>query len=246
MTTSSEIKAMAFEAGADLCGIAPVGRFFSAPEGYHPFNIYPKTRSVLVIAKREPESVLYSTSAVAYTFATEVIRNDVYRITLDLVMKLEKKGITAIPIPSGFYAFWDEERTTGMGILSLRHAGQLAGLGVIGKNTLLQNKNFGNLIKLGAILTNIELDGDPLDDRSVCKDSCSLCIKSCPMGAINEGYVDQFKCRKKSNVKTKKGNTLEACNICRKVCPHRAGNNRLTDEIPLMVSSLLKVKNLLG
>ncbi len=34
--TSREVKEIAYKLGAELCGIAGLGRFSDAPEGYHP------------------------------------------------------------------------------------------------------------------------------------------------------------------------------------------------------------------
>ena len=48
-------------------------------------------------------------------------------------------------------------RKEQFGYISLKHAAEIAGLGVIGKNYLLTNPQYGNLIWLSAILTNAEL-----------------------------------------------------------------------------------------
>jgi epoxyqueuosine reductase QueG len=243
MTTSVKIKEMARSYGADLCGIAPVERFAKAPNGFHPFDIYSGTKSVIVIAVRESESPFYSRSAVPYTFATEMALQKVFSITFQLVIKLEERGITAIPIPTEPYEYWDADAKTGKGILSLKHAGQLAGLGVIGCNTLLVNRKFGNLIRLGAILTNEYLPGDPLEELSLDCEDCNLCVRSCPAGAIEDGCVSQSLCRPNSNVTNEKGYALYACNNCRKVCPHRAGIDGYKLEMPTELSNLIKVKN---
>ena len=42
MMTANEIKSTALELGVDLCGIAPVDRFSSAPKGFHPNDVYSK------------------------------------------------------------------------------------------------------------------------------------------------------------------------------------------------------------
>jgi epoxyqueuosine reductase len=245
MITSAEIKDMARRSGADLCGIAPVERFEHAPAGFHPSDIYPGTKSVITIAKREIESTLFSKSTVAYTFATEMILAEVFRLTMLLVTILEDKGITAIPVPSEPYEYWDEKEQTGKGILSLKHAAQLCGLGVIGKSTLLINRKFGNLIRLGVILTDAELEGDMLEDFVFCKDSCNLCIKSCPVNAIEGTSVIQKKCRPNSSITNKKGYSLYTCNTCRKVCPYRAGlkYNKMYDQVKL--KTIIQIRHLM-
>lgn len=239
------IKELAQKLGADLCGIAPVERFENAPIGFHPFDIYPGTKSVIVFAKREAESALYSKSPVPYTFFTEIALQKVYTITYEFTCELEKAGFIAIPIPSEPYEYWDEVTSTGKGILSLKHAGYLAGLGVIGKNTLLVNRKFGNLIRLGAILTNAKLEGDMVQDFKSCSDTCNLCVKNCPVNAINCVEVNQAKCRPNSNKINKKGYAIYACNICRKVCPNRAGLSNRIEIVPIRFRDLIKVKDCL-
>jgi epoxyqueuosine reductase len=244
MTTSVKIKEMTRSYGADLCGIAPVERFANAPNGFHPFDIYSGTKSVIVIAVREAESPFYSRSAVPYTFATEMALQKVFMIAFQMVCKLEERGIIAVPIPTEPYEYWDAEKMTGKGILSLKHAGYLAGLGVIGRNTLLVNRTYGNLIRLGAILVNESLPGDRIEELSLNCEDCNLCVRSCTTSAIKDGHVEQSLCRPKSNYTTEKGYSLYACNNCRKVCPHRAGIDgyKLNDQVQL--SSFIKVKNL--
>ena len=50
--TSELVKRVAKENGADLIGIAPVSRFKDAPPETNPLNIYPKTKSIVVMANR--------------------------------------------------------------------------------------------------------------------------------------------------------------------------------------------------
>jgi epoxyqueuosine reductase len=138
-------------------------------------------------------------------------------------MRLQDLGITAVLIPSEPYEYWDEEKREGKGILSLKHAGYLAGIGVLGKNTLLLNDSLGNMITLGAVLVNTELEGDTIAQYKICSEKCQLCIESCPAKALDGTKVEQKLCREKSNLVTKKGYALYTCNICRRVCPKGRG-----------------------
>ena len=63
---------------------------------------------------------------------------------------------------------WDPERQHGQAILSLRHAGYFAGLGQLGKNNLLINEKFGNMIQIGALLLADRLAPDPLAAYEAC------------------------------------------------------------------------------
>ena len=138
-------------------------------------------------------------------------------------MELEKRMIVAVPVPSVPYDYWDEQELTGKGILSMRHAGYLAGLGVMGRNSLLYHYEYGNLIKLGALLVNTEIEPDPVQTFTFCSDSCNLCVDSCPVNAISNSSVNQKKCRPNSEKKNKRGVEITVCHTCRSVCPYRAG-----------------------
>jgi epoxyqueuosine reductase len=242
MKTTAEIKNGAYQFGADLCGVANVERFNETQKGFHPFDIYSGTKSVIVIATREAESTLYSKSHIPYTFSSEMALRKIFNITYNLCLELEKSGVIAVPIPSEPYEYWDEESMTGKGILSLKHAGYLAGLGVIGRNTLLMNQKYGNLIRLGAILCNKELESDPLADFTFCSDLCNQCVNNCPTGAINGGSVQQSACRMHSNYTNEKGYSLETCNVCRKICPYRSGFKK-EESNPIELKKIVLVKN---
>ncbi len=222
--TCHEIKELARDLGSDLCGIAPVERFADAPEGFRPIDIYAETRSAVVIGKTLPEAAFVSPNPVPYTFACNTILDDVSRITCEMSIRLQEMQVTAVPMPSEPYMHWDEQEHHGQGILSLRHAAWLAGLGTLGRNTLLINKALGNRITLGALLLNIELKGDPISDYKPCRDNCQACIQTCPAKALDGETVTQKLCRQESQLVTKKGYALYACNKCRLVCPSGRGS----------------------
>ena len=221
--TAEQFKEMAKALDTDLCGIASVDRFEEAPEGFRPQNIFSETKSVIVLAKRFPEGVFSSKSPVPYTFACEVILREVFRITCEFALKLQDAGITAVPIPSEPYEYWDSDAKEGKGILSLRHAGYLAGLGVLGKNMLLTNDIYGNRITLGALLVDTALKGDPIAQYAFCSDDCRLCVEKCPGKALGGASVVQKLCREKSQLTTAKGYALYTCNVCRSICPSGKG-----------------------
>src|SRR5512139_845963 len=183
--TAIDIKSTASDLRADLCGIAPVDRFSSAPKGFHPNDIYADCQSVLVFAKRLPAGSLFASSCIPYTYINRLITEEIDALTLTLSRKLDALGVKNVPIPSDDPSeYWEPDRSYARGILSLRHAGLLAGLGVLGKNTLLINNRFGNMIQLGALLLNFQLEGDPIAAYETCKGDCELCIRSCPKSAL--------------------------------------------------------------
>ena len=221
---SKEIKEMIFDLGADLCGIAPVSRFENAPEGFHPVDIYADCKSVIVFAKRVPTASLDALNCVPYTHVNNILTQQVDKLGVEISLALEDQNINAVSIPSDDpYEHWEADKKYGRAILSLRHAAYLAGLGKIGKNTLLINDEYGNMIQIGAVLVDIKLEGASLAEYIVCPDGCSVCIDSCPTNALDGITVEQKLCRPLSNFKTKKGYILKKCNSCRYVCPNRNG-----------------------
>ena len=224
MIDANAVKEIAMKLGADLCGIAPVDRFDEAPEGFRPANIYPECRSVLVFARRLPTASLFISNCVPYTHVNDLITREVDSLTLQLSLRLEDLGLNNVLIPSDDpYNHWEPERKYGRAILSLRHAGMLAGLGKLGKNTLLINEQFGNMIQIGAVLLEADLAADTPANYEVCPDDCNLCLDSCPSAALDGETVKQHLCRPMSNFQTAKGYNLKKCYLCRSVCPSALG-----------------------
>jgi len=219
-----DVNRMVMNHGADLFGIAGIERFNDAPKGFHPTDIYIKTRSVIVFAKRLPTGSLFAESCVPYTHANTLIMHEVDRMTLAIASDLEAIGINTVIIPTDDpYEWWDEGSKTGRAILSLRHAAQLAGLGIIGRNNLLVNDRFGNMIQIGALLTDTEINQSPLAGYKTCPPNCRICIDSCPAKALNGTTVEQQLCRPLSIYRNEKGYILKKCYECRKRCPLALG-----------------------
>jgi epoxyqueuosine reductase QueG len=224
MPNSDEIKAIVAGLGADLCGIAPAERFSGAPEGFRPTDIYRDARSVVVFARRLPAQILFADNPVPYSRINNLMAEECDRLALELSLRLERAGVGAVAIPSDDpYEYWESERRYGRAILSLRHAGHLAGLGVLGKNTLLVNRDLGNMIQLGAVLVDAALEGDTVLDFDPCPPGCSLCMDECPKGALDGTTVNQTTCREISCYVNERGFVIKKCNTCRSICPNSLG-----------------------
>ncbi|MBP2654708.1 MAG: queG 5 [Firmicutes bacterium] len=221
--TANQIKDKAKLFGADLCGVAPVERFLDAPIGFQPTDVLKTCKSVVVFASRFPVSTLTSTQA-SYTFVRNKMIEKLDSIAFNFSMELESYGICAVPVPSSEpYEYWDDERKHGQGILSLKHSAVRAGLGKLGKNTLLVNDKLGNMLWLGAVLVDIELEADKLADYEACLASCRVCLDSCPTQALDGTTISQKKCRSTMAKCTDGGGWVISCNICRKICPNHKG-----------------------
>ncbi len=209
--------------GADICGVANIDRFENIPFGFHPKDIYKDCKSVIVFAKHMPKGLSCVSPRIIYIKATDINLAELDRISYLASIEIEKLGGIAIPLPSDSpYEYWDNDNMTGKGLLSMRHAAMLAGLGSIGKNTLIINRHYGNMINIGAVLSNLDLESDPLAEE-LCIPSCHLCIDSCPQKALNGNTTNQKLCREFTYSENERGFGVCNCNKCRTICPRAFG-----------------------
>jgi len=218
---TNEIKELALSKGADLVGIAPVSRFELAPQDHSPQDILADARTVIACAKRIPNSVVVDGPATSYHVYMDVVEDQLDLIAYQIALFIEQHGGLAIPVSAdGPYYDWDEQNLRGRGDLSHKHAAQAAGLGRLGKNALLITPEFGNRVHLVSVVTNLDLEPDPLIDKELCPPECTLCIEVCPVGAILDGQrVMQKICRPYMFSELPRGTMIESCRECRKVCP---------------------------
>ena len=117
---SKDVKEIAFNLGAELCGIASIDRFDDAPEGSHPLDILPTCKSVISFVCRFPAGTLACKSAVPYTRVRNSITPKMDAIALNLTIELEKRGVLAIPIPTN-ESLMDTKTQRWRSIISQRH-----------------------------------------------------------------------------------------------------------------------------
>lgn len=103
-----------------------------------------------------------------------------------------------------------------------------SGLGWIGKNSLLLNKDAGSYFFLAELVIDLELEYDgPVKDHC---GTCTACMDACPTDAIPQPYVvDGSRCISyftielrediPTGVKGKFENWIFGCDICQEVCP---------------------------
>jgi epoxyqueuosine reductase len=114
-------------------------------------------------------------------------------------------------------------------ILERSHA-QQAGLGFIGKNTMLIHPRRGSYLFLGEILTTQAFDTYDSPHRASMCGSCTRCLNACPTDAFPAPYVlDARRCISYLTIELKTsipvemrsmmGNWIYGCDICQEVCP---------------------------
>lgn len=221
--TSADIKSRAQEWSADLCGIAAADRFSTAPASYRPSDVLPGCRSVVVLAKRFLTSTLAADSTIPYTIVRNYLSAEMDRLAIQLSYHLESLGARAIPTGAIGPCRCEKETRKSMGLVSLKHAAVQAGLGTMGKNTLLINDKFGNMIWLGAVLTTLDLEPDAPVEYEGCLDKCRLCLDVCPVQAMDGVSIDQRKCWQHAFGADEEGEWRIRCFKCRDVCPNKLG-----------------------
>jgi len=222
---TQQVKESAYGLGADLCGIASVDRFQKAPEGFHPCDVLHDCKSVIVIGVRFLKSTLDAKSTIPYTVVRNELSVKMNLMAIQLASILEKNGICAVPTGAIGPDEYDQKTGKYRGIISLKHAAVLAGLGKIGKNTLLVNREFGNMVWLNAVLTTANLDGDPIAAYKACIPNCTLCLDSCPVKALDGVSMNQKDCWHYAFGEKDGGEWRIKCFLCRKICPNCLGLN---------------------
>ena len=150
--------------------------------------------------------------------------HDVLRERLDALIESLREQFTA---PFDARAYVDT------GPVQERVLAKYAGLGWLGKNTLLLNQVLGSFFFLGVILTTLDLQptlgANQLPPPDLCG-TCRRCLDACPTQAFVEPYVmDARKCISYLTIelhgpipeefREPMGNHLFGCDICQDVCP---------------------------
>jgi epoxyqueuosine reductase len=125
------------------------------------------------------------------------------------------------PVPNRWY--------TDTGPILERDLAHRAGLGWIGKNSMLINPRMGSYFFLSEILLGIKLEPAPRFHADRCG-SCTRCIQACPTGCITDHRtIDSRRCISYLTIELKGpiprpmrslvGNRVFGCDVCQQVCP---------------------------
>jgi epoxyqueuosine reductase len=131
---------------------------------------------------------------------------------------------------------------------------QRSGLGWVGKNGNLINKQSGSFYFIGTLITDIELEYDEPFAKDYCG-TCNRCIDECPTDAIlPDKVVDGSKCISYFTIELKemmipgemKGkfdNWMFGCDVCQDVCPWNRFSKPHHEESFTPIPEILNLSN---
>lgn len=189
----------------------------------HPRHVLEGTRSIVMLAMpyatEPPSKTASGTGRVSRYAWGEVDYHDFIRDRLHQLADFLRD-------------FVPEARTRGVvdtAPLLEREFAQLAGLGWIGKNSLLLSKHAGSYFFLAALLTDQELSYDAAHETDHCG-TCTACLDACPTDAFVGPYVlDATRCISYLTIELQDvippelrsgmGDWVFGCDVCQDVCP---------------------------
>jgi len=209
-------------AAGHQAGMAYMERY--SAQRSHPRSIFEGVRSVVVVsvvygrpeARAVPAGVTQGKIA---QYARGADYHDVLRQKLEALLSWLR---TESPDASG-------RGVVDTAPLLERDFARLAGLGWIGKNTMLISRRLGSFTFLGALLVDIELTYDTPHEANHCG-SCTRCLDACPTEAFVGPYqLDSRRCISYWTIEhhgmmpDKPAAQLDGwvfgCDICQEVCP---------------------------
>jgi ferredoxin len=194
--TSEMIKDYAKKIGLDDVGIASIDRFKNAPALFDPKNIFPEAKSVIVTVMRIPRGsyrgIEEGTHWHNYTFYSYNRLNTLFRplLTYKLACFIEDHGFEAAPHYPGVPERNPAEKPVAPGKVpanvtaNIRLMGVGAGVGEMGHSKVFLNPKFGPRVRLGCILTDAQLEPDPIIEPGTICNKCGRCVRDCPGNAI--------------------------------------------------------------
>jgi epoxyqueuosine reductase len=144
------------------------------------------------------------------------------------------------------------------GPLLERAFAQRAGIGFIGKNTMVITKGLGSWVFLASVITTLDLPLDAPDVRSC--GECRLCIDACPTQAISAPFeLDARRCISyltiehdgpiDPDLRGKTEGWIFGCDICQEVCPHNVPNRHSlrslagNPSLPITLAEILSISS---
>ncbi|MBI2853435.1 MAG: epoxyqueuosine reductase [Chloroflexi bacterium] len=144
----------------------------------------------------------------------EYLSGRVTKAAYDIARTSHRNGLKALPLPAVGCPI---DARFIMSVFSYKHAGQAAGLGYIGRSSLLITPNHGPRVRLACCLTEAVLEPTAAAEPGMCE-GCDICIENCPSKALSvpqpgEPYaINKFACSAFRNA-------AGGCAECMRLCP---------------------------
>ena len=191
-------------------------------------SLLPGVQSVVVFGKevlKEVVVLLKSSKNVGEAEPAELfgphsdyVNGRLTKAAYDLTALFRKEGSRSLPLPA---AGCPTDQRFLKAVVSYKHAAQLAGLGTIGRHSLLITPEFGPRVRLSCLLTEAPSEAPLPPEKNYCL-ACDACLRACPSQALQapapgEAYsMNKFACRTYRNA----GLT---CGVCIKTCDEALG-----------------------
>lgn len=252
MTQSENIKQLAVRAGFDLCGIVPTHHLKSDEQrflrwledrnhsslGYlernidkrfNPALLMPGARSVVVCGVNYKN--LYSMGYPRGTkakIASYALKRDYHTTIKEMLFKFASQLKELYP-ELRFRAFTDSAP------LAEKSLAVEAGLGWIGRQSLLVTPKYGTFVHLAELVIDQECDQYDKPLEGVGCSECRACVRHCPAGAINPNRtIDARRCIACRTIESVEQSDeplhgwIFGCEECQSCCPHNR-NTPLTE-----------------
>jgi epoxyqueuosine reductase QueG len=216
-----DIAAQARALGAELVGFAPTTRWDEASaSGRRPRDLWPRAHTVIVLGV--PLWLPVVEAAPSQLGREQIIVTDklLDEAAYRLANFLNERGHAAINVPRNREGE-PEAPAEATRVFSHVLAGELAGLGRIGRNQALLTRGYGPRVRLVSVFTELALDGDPLLAETLCTE-CGNCARICPAHALatspdGKSTLNETACA--ANHKRLSAAFRDPCGFCHKVCP---------------------------
>lgn len=193
-----------------------------------PTAVMPSVRSIIVFGIPSTDDV--------HEIAVRVGGDD-YEYPGYLPLSHIRRRVASVLEERGYRSKFPRETDAFM---STKRVVALAGIGAFGKNSLIINPRHGPWLRFTMVLTDAPLKTNKPFNRDLCGD-CTLCIESCPVGALKPYVVDDRKCLVGVNPWSGSGGissimkeyqpritkrSYMMCTACQMVCPYTSEERR--------------------
>lgn len=196
------------------------------PSEFWPQNIYPETKTVIVIGLPVQLPIVETTPSIYYHELYNTVNSILDSKAYELSEILNQQEFPSIFVPRDAYGDIDILLKKPLAFFSHRHAAYLAGLGSFGQNNVILTPEYGPRVRFTSIFTSAVIESDTIPGEDLCT-RCLRCIDECPVHAIpslpsaNKSIfpeiIDKISCAKRS--KSLRETYENPCGICIKVCP---------------------------